>query len=122
MDHEHRVELESDRGTRLDVADARQEKRGEALAVAEALPDPGAHLFQQLGARRVFEQAHQRLDRRIEANDPGSTWACAAEHRLQTREERELAGTEEGAGTDWRNVRRFMVLHGCSSVCYTDAT
>ena len=69
--HEHCVELKSNRGTRLDVADAHQKKRGEAFAVAKTLPDPGANLFQEVRARRVLEQTHERLDRRIEPNDPG---------------------------------------------------
>ena len=77
--HEHRVELEPHRWTRLDVADSREEKRGETLAVGEALSNAGGDLFEEPRARRVLEQAHQRLDRRVEANDLGVHPACAAE-------------------------------------------
>jgi hypothetical protein len=61
--HEHRVELEPHRWTRLDVPDSRKEKRRETLAVCEAFPNAGRDLFQEPRARRVLEQAHQRLDR-----------------------------------------------------------
>ena len=96
--HKHCVELKSNRGTRLDVADGRQKQRCEAFAVAKTLPDPGANLFQEFRARRVLEQTHERLDRRIEPNDPGIYLRLRGRDWLHTGEERKLAVTEEGAG------------------------
>ena len=104
MHDHHRVELEPDGWTRLDIADSRQQKCGEALAVSETLPDPCTDLFQELRARRVFEQAHEGLDPRVEPHDPGIDPRLCGRDRLQACEERELAVTHERAGTGMEKV------------------
>ena len=46
VDDEHRVKLEPHARTRLDVANARQEQRGERLLIGEAFPDSGGDFFE----------------------------------------------------------------------------
>ena len=63
------VEFEADR-PRLDVAHAGQQQGRQHFTIRRAAFDPGGYLFEHPLARRVFQQAHQRLDRRMEPDHP----------------------------------------------------
>jgi hypothetical protein len=93
------VELESNGWARLNVADARQKQCGEDLAIGETLPDSNGDLFHEALARRVLEEANQRLDPRIESNNPGIDFHLRGRDWLEASEKCELARTEKNACT-----------------------
>ena len=69
VDDQHGVKLEADLRPRLHVAHAGQQQRGQHVAIAQARVNPGGHFLQQLLARRVFQQPHDRLDLGLEPHD-----------------------------------------------------
>ena len=62
--HQHRVKFEPDRRPRLDILHAGQQQRGQHFLVTHAATDAVGNFFQQLVARRFFEQPHERFDLR----------------------------------------------------------
>jgi hypothetical protein len=66
VDDEHGVELVPHRWPRLDVLHACQQQCGEQIAITEPAMDALGDAFQQLILRRLFEQAHNRRDLRLQ--------------------------------------------------------
>ena len=78
VNHQHRVTFESDR-TWLNISHAGQQQGCEHFAITQAATNPGRNFFQQPVSRRLFEQADNRLDRRIESNDAIRPLAASGE-------------------------------------------
>ena len=102
--HQHGVELEAHRA-RLDVAHAREHERGEQLTVTQPAPDARGDFFDELVARRVFQQAYQ-VARSPGSNATGPLLTSAAERRGRRARKSRPAAVAVPARVDWRNARR----------------
>ena len=97
VDDQDGVELEADR-PRLDAAHAGQEHGAEQLLVAGAPADLRGDRFEQLLARRVLDEADERLDVGAELHDVRSGLDLRGGDGRQAVEEGEVAEAGGGAG------------------------
>lgn len=70
IDNEDGVKFKT-HGTRLNISHASQEKGGEDFAIGQTAMDAGSDFFEQTVARRVFEEADERLDVGVELDGFG---------------------------------------------------
>ena len=95
--HEHRVELVPDRGTRLDVLHAGEQQCGEERLVAEAAVDALGDDFEQILARRLFDETDDRFHVGLQAERVFGKLRLGRGDGGELREEVEIAETGEGA-------------------------
>ena len=94
------MELVPDAGPRLHISDTRQEQRGDDVAVGQALLDSCGHFLEQRVARRLFEQADEGFDLRLEANDLGVKERLGGGNRAEPGEETHVAQADQRAASD----------------------
>jgi len=112
VDHEHGVEFEAD-GPWLDVPHARQEQRGEHFAIGRAALDAGGDFLEHAFARRIFQQAHERLDFGVQPYGIGFELRLSGGNGTELGQEPEFAQARErgGAGGGFEEGSSFHA-HG----------
>ena len=78
----------------LHVPHAGQEQGGHDVAVAKALLDPRGNLFKKTVSRRLFQQADQGFDLRLEPHDLRVEGGLGGRDRTQSRQKAKVAKSE----------------------------
>ena len=117
VDHQNRMELVANIGPRLDVAHARQQQRGEDLAIAQTLLDPAGDQLDEPVPRGFLQQPDQGLDLGLEPDHLRVQGGLLGRDRPEPGQEAQVAQAQERTARRGRLEKAPTIrshAHGCS--------